>query len=335
MKGPGVRPVKLLLPADVALRLDDAIAKNLGGFRDRHSLVAAAIDEYLIDLVYANESTPEPAVTQAPTSRPSPLRPSELPQSKATLTIPAVTRGVAMVDEVSALVDEPLLGLHNRDWPSLGAMAVLAEMATENPVPLREFMMEATARAWRVADQLVAEHGRKAAALLPTNRAKAQSAESAFQTFAIASVSKRANPDGRLTVSGPLPLWRTLALTREGGELSAGLTDAGWNLLEQMTGLEPTSPHGQDAASTFFDFLQRWAPSDWWGFETMLKSAAGSPTREQYLVGFASSRAWTESIAASAAQGYLARGREWGVIEPKISDGRYQLTTFGKEVIGG
>ena len=73
------------------------------------------------------------------------------------------------------LVDEPLLGLHNRDWPSFWALSVLADETRDGPISLRTYLLEATSRAWKVADQL-SEFGRRATALLPSNREKRQSA---------------------------------------------------------------------------------------------------------------------------------------------------------------
>jgi hypothetical protein len=36
-------------------------------------------------------------------------------------------------------------------------------------------------------------------------------------------------------------------------------------------------------------------------------------------------------MVSSLVQGYVARGREWGLIEPKQVDGRYWLTDFGRQ----
>ena len=334
-EGTGIRPVKLLLPVDVATRLDEAVLNNLGGFGDRHSLAAAAIDEYLIDLVYANRPAEQMVLVQsrAPIVE---TRSSDAadPAAMALPAVEAVERGVSIEDTASQIVDAPMLGLHNRDWPSFWALGVLAEVAAAGAVPSRSFMAEVTKRAWLVADQVIDHLGRKAAALLPTNREKVQSAEAAFHSFAVASISRRVSPEGKATVSGPLPLWRAMALTSDGNELCVGVTDYGWDLLESMAGLTPMAPHPREAATSFFGYLRERSDADWWGFDTMLRLLNESPTREKYLAGFTSAREWTGSVASSAAQGYLARGREWGVVEPKIIDGRYHLTDFGTEVTG-
>jgi hypothetical protein len=329
VKGHGIRPVKILLPADLADRVDEAVTSELGGFRDRHSLAAAAIDAYLLDLLYANES-------DQPVQASEGLPGSVTVRSAADLAaVAALPRGRPTVDTVSALVDEPLLGLHNRDWPSLWALSVLGELAAEAVTPWRSFLPEVTIRAWEVAEkikEMSASGGRKPTALLPTNKAKAHAAESAFQSFGVASVGRRPDRDGKFAVSGPLPLWRAIAFVIEDGELCAGVTGRGWDLLGQMAGLTPAAPHGPEMAEMFFRFLRDRSRTDWWGFETMLAIVAGSPTRDHYIEGFTLAREWRASVAASAAQGYLARGREWGLVEPKIVDGRYVLTDFGKEL---
>jgi hypothetical protein len=329
VKERGVRPVKILLPVGLAGRIDEAVASGLGGFHDRHSLVAAAIDAYLLDLVYANQGDQSiPALELLPQGV----------SSTSQVAPPAVARtarGTSVVDTASALVDEPLLGLHNRDWPSLWALGVLAEMSTEAAIPWHSFLEAVTSRAWRLGELIESTPGaggRKAAALLPTNKAKAQAAESAFQSFAVAAVGKRPNPEGKFMVSGPLALWRAIAFTKMESELCVGLSDQGWDLLDQMSGLTSALPHGPDTADSFFSFLAAHSPTDWWGFETMLAAITDSPTRQKYLADFASARKWSSSVASSAAQGYLARGREWGLVEPKIINGRYLLTDFGKEM---
>jgi hypothetical protein len=43
---------------------------------------------------------------------------------------------------------------------------------------------------------------------------------------------------------------------------------------------------------------------------------------------------WSKSVASTNAQGYVARGREWGLIESRQVQGRYALTPFGEEQLG-
>ena len=237
------------------------------------------------------------------------------------------------MDLLSSLRDEPLLGLHNRDWPSLWALTQLASVATDGPVPLRDLLEDVTRRAWLLAEELSKSHlnsSEKLTALLPTNREKPQSAEDAFKVFAIASIASKPNPDGHYTVAGPLPAWRAIALTSDGGGgFLIGITETGWDLAELVVSVGPGTPHARDVAERFLNFLRVHAAGDWWGFATLFRTVRTQPTRPEYVEAFRSARQWKESVAISAAQGYLARGREWGLVQPKMLDGRYALTPFG------
>ena len=46
---------------------------------------------------------------------------------------------------------------------------------------------------------------------------------------------------------------------------------------------------------------------------------------------FLGERDWSESVASSASQGYVARAREWGLVETKLVEGRYALTPLRRE----
>lgn len=322
--------------------MDEALLRGHGGFMDRHELAAAAIDEYLLELAYPDSSDGEPSellgrgevvtLKSQDSSERSAAASRRARQDQ--FALPHVRRGVCSQDLLSSLQDEPLLGLHNRDWPSLWVLTQLASAAVDGPVSLRDFLTDVTRRAWLLAEELTKsqlDSSEKLTALLPTNREKPQSAEDAFKTFAIASIARRPNSDGRHAVTGPLPAWRAVALTADDdGEFLVGVTDTGWDLAALAAGVGPAAPHVSDASDRFLDFLERNAPGDWWGFRVLFRSLETRPTRLEYGDAFHSARQWKQSVAISAAQGYLARGREWGLVQPKISEGRYALTPYGQ-----
>jgi hypothetical protein len=313
----------VLFRNDVAQRLTDAVTVGAGGFRDTNELINTAVDSYLVELLFGQSSAGVAPVTVLP----DPGSPRE------DLAIPRSTRGHTAIDALSELVDEPLLGLHNRDWPSFWALGVLAAETKDGPISLRAFLLEATTRAWKVADQLNG-FGRRATALLPSNREKRQSAESAFQSFAIASVAKRADARGRFRVGGPLPMWRSLALVSSSSEGPlVGVTEEGWNLLTLVQGLSPLGVHPQKATEDFMSFLSTHAPSDYWGFQKLLSVIGTGLDRASLVVAFQEARPWTDAVASSAAQGYLARAREWGLVEPGLRDGRYEPTELGRQFV--
>ncbi|MHB8220585.1 MAG: hypothetical protein ACYDHU_09750 [Acidimicrobiales bacterium] len=324
---PESRPVKFLLTPELADRVDRAVEAGLAGFHDRHRLAAAALDAYLLEL----EHPPQTGEAGGPGAH--------SPGTADTLTlVPQVVvaseRGVATLDTASELKGGPMFGLHNRDWPSLWALGRLSHAAGSAPVAVSDFITAVTAEAWELAASL-GEIDPKLTALLPTNRAKSQSAEEGFRSFAIASIAKRPGESGLLSVSGPLPLWRCIAFTRSDNQLLVGLTDAGWDLLISMDGLRADQPHDTPVAERFLNFLSQNSPEDWWGFTTLLMACGDGPNRAQLVSRFAADHPeWSESVAATTAQGYVARGREWGLVAPKMDAGRYRLTEFGSDLSG-
>jgi hypothetical protein len=86
-------------------------------------------------------------------------------------------------------------------------------------------------------------------------------------------------------------------------------------------------------AERFLRFLRERAPTDWWGFAVLLRAVAERPTRVELAESYVASRSWKPSVATSCSQGYLARGREWSLVEGGLIDGRYALTDFGESVL--
>ena len=55
------------------------------------------------------------------------------------------------------------------------------------------------------------------------------------------------------------------------------------------------------------------------------------PSRLELVEVFQTARPdWTASVAATNTQGYVARAREWGLVESKQVAGTYRLTEFGE-----
>ena len=79
-------------------------------------------------------------------------------------------------------------------------------------------------------------------------------------------------------------------------------------------------------------FLMTNAPDDWACMRYVLKVLHLNPTRTELVGKMKEWSDWTEAMASSVAQGYVARGREWGLIERRQISGRYSLTPFGEEV---
>ena len=347
------RVVKLLLPLPLIRAMDRLLVDGVGGFTTRNEFVREAIESYILELTH--EPAPaEPAalvrhargrLTVAPTLL-DPGQPelfAEQPQDELAgplsleeTALPPLPADVSVVAGGADVVEEPLFGMHNRDYPSLWAARRLADYDVRGPLGFDEFAERATEEAWGFAEAirpLEGALGQKLTALFPTNHEKRQTASSAFRTFAIGSI---APSPGKVRAEGPLFLWRVIDVERRDGGVVVGLTPRGWELLERLAGLTVASPHPPERARIFIAYLREHAPADCWGFERALSAAAERPTRAELVETFRAARPdWRDSVAATNAQGYVARAREWGLIAPKVVDGRYELTELGAELAKG
>jgi hypothetical protein len=334
--------------------MDRLLVDGFGGFTTRNEFAREAIESYILELTH--EPAPaEPAERRrrsvgTPAATPTVIGQSEPElfegEKHAAQPVPSLTlartavqpipNDVAVIRGESTVIEEPLFGMHNRDYPSLWAARRLVDYAADGPLIFSEFTERATDEAWDFAEDLKpleAELGQKLTALFPKNFEKRQTASSAFQTFAIGSVAAATE---HLHAEGPLFLWRIIDAERRNGSVVVGLTTTGRDLLGRLAGLTVAPPHAPEQARIFLAHLREHAPADWWGFELALRIVAEQPTRLDLVEGFRAARSdWRESVAATNAQGYVARAREWGLIAPKVIDGRYELTELGAELAEG
>lgn len=350
---PGVlRPVKLLLPPESVHQMDRCIYEGRGGYANRHELVRDAIDHLTLELLYGEAADDTSNVLEDTANRPPSGRLlagglNRPPSASAGLALRSametaltpVVSATPVENELATVKQAPLLGLHNRDWPTLWGLRQLADICAQQPVPLREAYAAVTERAWELARglrTLETESKVKLTALLPSNDAKPAAAEEGFQAFALGTVARRPRPeDGTYDAAGPLYLWGALGLVAGDKGVNVGVTAAGLKLLALSEGLTVEPPHPEEKTKAFLDYLRTHAAEDWWGFASMLEAVDDAPTRTEYLRYFVDRRDWKESVGTAVAQGYLARGREWGLVMPKLVDGRYTLTDFGEAFLAG
>jgi hypothetical protein len=354
------RILKVPLPARLIREVDEAIVAGLGGYSTRAEFFRDAAEGLLLELKY--EPAPDPA---APTARGAKQASVERTGSShegpdTSVTEPGAMReqdgrwisripriegtrlhlgelGEPMTDGEAEVADEPLFGMHNRDYPSLWVAFRLAERTAHGPVPYDAFVDDVTEEAWEYAAALLELEeatGSKLTALFPTNQAKPQSARDGFRTFAVGSVVAGANG---IRADGPAFAWRIFQVKRaQGGEIVLSLTEVGLELLKRLDGLSLETPHAASMAETFLRHVRTHAPGDWWGFQTVLSAVAEQPTRVELVDSFQRGRPdWSPNVAATNAQGYVARAREWGLVEPKQVGGRYGLTELGAGVLEG
>jgi hypothetical protein len=354
------RIVKIPLPIRLIRQIDETIVSGLGGYSTRTEFFRDAAEGLLLELKY--EPAPaepvvrrEPLTPAAPTksviadgnSAPHPSAPDGAGEGQPGL----LTKSIGSADETTLRLgiasepltggeaevdDEPLFGMHNRDFPSLWVAFRLAERAASEPVPYEPFVEEITDEAWDYAEalrSLEGAAGQKLTALFPTNRAKPQSASDAFKAFAVGSVAD--GKSGSVRAEGPLFAWRVCQVKRSaGGDFVLGLTPEGLRLLRSLDGISVLLPHAPELARTFLEHLRRHSPGDWWGFCTVVATVADEPNRLELVETFQRERPdWSPKVAATNAQGYVARAREWGLVKPKQVGGRYALTEFGSQYL--
>jgi hypothetical protein len=251
-------------------------------------------------------------------------------------------RGHVVENELARVPNEPMFGMHNRDAPSVWALARLAEEASSGPIPLGRFYESATAAAWKLAAQLApfeTKGDQKLAVMMPRNPEKPQSAADGFRAFALGQVAKKPE-DGRLPAWGPFYQWGAAGIVGDLGDPHLGLTQSGWELLGVTDGLSFALPHEDAIAWSFLQHLRQHAPADLWGFVTALEAAANDVGRlamtEWFRLGLVedfSQNQWKRSVAESVASGYVSRARAWGLLEPKLDSGLYRLTAPGHKAL--
>jgi hypothetical protein len=346
------RIVKIPMPLDLIRRMDEALAGGKGGLETREQFLREAAEGLLAELTYP-EAPSEPIAPATPTENESvasdaaavltwvlssvpPWEQEELRlMDLADSALGPVPAGVTLATGVARPTDQPPLGLHNRDYPSLWAASRLARYSQEGLTTVEEFKRRVTAAAWFFGDQLhrfdQGPRSLRLTPIFPTNPSKREAAEQGFQSFALGEIPRRRPATGEIPVGGPLFDWRLCQLERQDGALLIGLTPEGHALLEGLGGLSLELPHDEATANLFLRHLVARAPGERWGFERILTLALEQPSREEMVAAISEERGdWTAATASSVAQGYVARAREWGLLESRLQQGRYRLTEFGE-----
>jgi len=346
MTEPEQRIMRVVLPVTLIRAMDAVIIKGLGGYTTRGEFIVDAIHERVLEMTVdvAEDAGPpaaggallEPVIAE-PVVRSTP--PTGATLQMTAIVAPPAGFTVGGSQDLSRPEGQPLFGLHNRDYPSLWALARLAALTSEHPIPVEAFYTQLTEDAWKFGELLLAieKHtGTKRTALFPTNAEKRKAAEMGFRTFAIGDY--RGGSDGTYVTSGPLFEWQVVGLVAgDRKEPEIGVTAAGWALLETINGVSVEEPHPGPVAARFLAHLLERAPADWAGFIEVLRAiGVEGATRQEVLEHVAKSWTdWTENEVSTNSAGYIARAREWGLIEPKQTKTKYQLTPAGIEHANG
>jgi Arc/MetJ-type ribon-helix-helix transcriptional regulator len=339
----------LRVPLSIAtiLEIDRMVESQTGGFDSRSDLIREAVEAYVAELKYGvadgkamHRGTELALITNSSTLETPRLSSADSSavnrQSEFRSALGPVPKCVVVSAPVATIEEGPLF-FHNRDFPSLWAAHSIAELTQAALTSFENCMRLVTQRAWKFAAALksLPMQALKPTALFPTNREKKEASEAAFRSFAIGGHSQIGND---IRARGPLFTWKMCQLELVDGELTVGLTDIGFQLLEDLADISAEMPHSEALANRFLGHLRDNVPDDWWGFETITRIASLRPTRQELTAHFecdASNRGyrWSQHQVANYANGYVSRSREWGLIEPKQDGGRYRLTQFGETLV--
>lgn len=316
--------------------MDEAIAAERGGFETRAELVGEAVENQLSEMEF-----PEAAATISERDEPGSKLPDQerhelsLPDLSATaLRAPAQVPCLASDERDTPGDGSPMLGLHNRDYVSIWALHRLMRYTAESPIKFDDYLDRVTRAAWYFGtglQRLESEGaGRKLTVLFPTNAAKRPSAERGFQSFAIGGLVGR--DDQTVAGTGPLFAWRATQVAASSAGVTVALTDVGLQLIRKLDGLSLELPHPTELTELFLSHLTEHAPQDRRGFDLLIRAAEETPDRARLVQSFAAEYPeWTIATVSSVVQGYVARSREWGLLEPSLVDGRYWLTDIGRK----
>lgn len=331
--------LRVPLSAEALSAMDDAVARRLGGHATRASLVSEAVLSYIAELRYP-PAPPEPTAESSPKrgrSRPereeNPATASE-PRSSISLSETAlgpvppcevISHGVALVS------NEPLFGMHNRDYPSIWAAHKLATLTRNETIPFETFLAEVAQEAWKLGSKLEefdSSHGTKSSVLFPTNASKAEAAESGFRNFVVGSLKQA---DSKLLATGPLFLWAAIQVSVRNKDVVVGLTERGLSLLASLDGISLALPHIEGHTRAFMAHLKSYASADYEAFVYVLGAVRDGIGRPELIRSMQSHwPEWTAAQASTNASGYIGRAREWGLVESKMAGGKYTLTDFGE-----
>ena len=345
-----LRIMRIPIPVPVIREMDAMILEGAGGYSTRAEFIVDAIQERILELSAGGteDAGPPPVIPiegitatragVAERAAPAVAEPTPAPtwatMPMTALTAPEAGFVIAEPADLSRAEGRPLFGLHNRDYPSLWALSKLAAMTLDGPVPIEDYFTEVLKEAWRFGELLVSieKHaGTKCTALFPTNPEKRKPAEMGFRSFAVGDYRIHGK---KYATTGPLFEWRLIGLTKgERNQPLASVTAAGWSLLAAVSGISVEEPHPADPAKVFLAHLAEHAPADWKGFTEVIRAIGpDGATRQEVLNHMAGAWTdWTENEVSTNTAGYIARAREWGLVEPKQTKSRYHLTPLGHE----
>jgi hypothetical protein len=338
--------LRVLLPTRLLVEIDRQLAAESSS-RTRSDFVREAIEQRLLELRFGETSLAEPAATEriaispeAPTldedelGTDDHLLPIASPRSLQETALPPHTGAtVAHPQTTGFAVERGPWFLHGRDYPSVWSLWWLTRWTAEAPLELNDYLARITKFARRFAerlDELERSGPLRVTTMFPTSTRG--SAGQTFQSAAVGGLVRRR--DGTRVAVGPLVLWGVAQIWEHGGEILIAPTQSGLDLLSSLRGLSLALPHDAELARAFLEHLERHAPDDFRALRAVASAVATEPNRQRLISAVAEQDvADSPKLADVYAQAYVARGREWGLFEPKLIAGRYALTGRGSSLL--
>lgn len=266
---------------------------------------------------------------------------------------------------------KPIFGFHNRDFPSLWSLELLAEATREGPVLWSEFAFGLNQVARKLGGLLrqldrvpigggQPPRGLRFATSFPDPSKPNESGGGQWLLSPAGKRRERLFPfvknnfariqksSGKTEAVGPLPQWQAVAFFPDGKDYRVGVTERGFELLGVTEGASIDLPHSSSSAIGFMGFIRQHAPEDWEGFRRVLRAVAEHPDRDELVLrnkeffdSFREKPTEPEDtrFASTMNQGYVSRGREWGLVDPELAPSKkgrrvlYQLTELGEQLI--
>jgi hypothetical protein len=84
------------------------------------------------------------------------------------------------------------------------------------------------------------------------------------------------------------------------------------------------------------NYLAEHASGDRRGFDCLIAAVGDGADRNAAIGAFSEAFPdWSPNRVEAVVQGYVARSREWGLLEMKLVSGKYQLTPTGRRLLEG
>lgn len=304
------RVLKLRVPAQLVRDMDAAILASKGTYFDRNEFVTEAIWDRLAEEGLSPDRSP---------------RESDQSADAYWRLADVLTCDPPTADSSPQIGHN--FGLHNRDLPSLWALADLMLALAGDIGDWPKFAEGVRGRAQAVGRWLRAQDSQTRAAVkasvgFPREGAKSRASEDRFLSTAIG------NPRTR---QGPAFLMGLISVTHE-GSTDVRPTPQAVALMGDLVkaGLSQTLPQPESATEQWLRHLREVCPEEFAAWVSVLRALLDTPTRGDLVDLFPQ---WPGTQADTNCMGYISRGREWGLVRAELADGRYELTDLGHQVV--